>query len=513
MKQFIYIFFCSAILFSWSCNDPLEGVPSGSTVPVDDLLDSPLELNMNPNGKTPLSGRLKVQTKHACDIEIILKEDPSVRFSSKNKKEHSFNIIGLFASSENTLNFSFRTVDSMYNAVTTYKIETPSLPDFFPDLEILKSEAAQMEPGWNLVELNIGSKNGFQFYPIVFDELGRIRYYLDLSHRVGWIGPLKFTENKTWLFGQFDFMDEYDLLFNKIEDWKFNDHNIHHDFYIKDNGNILLCTSKKNTPTNQDHLIEYNPNSQNIVNTWDFRELLDVDRNEMNWNSSDWVHTNSVSYIESQNINVLSGRYQGVFGIDNNRELKWIMSPHKGWGKSGMNGDGHETSDFLLTAVNANDEPYNEDVQLGLEHASDFSWTWGQHACHAMENGNIICFDNGWKTNFSGDAGYSRMVEYEIDADAMTVKQVWEYGKERGADLFSSNISDVDILPLTSNRLMIPGNVTGADGRQSRMVEIKYPSKEVVFEVVIRFKNQLSTGNGWTQADLIYQGERIDLFK
>ena len=77
-----------------------------------------------------------------------------------------------------------------------------------------------------------------------------------------------------------------------------------------------------------------------------------------------------------------------------------------------------------------------------------------------LPNGNLFVFDNGRKRNFSGDpltadsSDYSRGVEYAINEVAMTVTQVWQYGKERGSAFYSPIISDVD--------------VPGADGQSPR---------------------------------------------
>jgi len=510
VKSFFYISLIAACFFTFSCNDT---VPTETIVPIEDLLDSLLAWDLNPNGKTPLSGELIIKTKENCSVNLQLAEDETVKFSSPNGTLHAFNVIGLFAGTTNTMQITVRTEDGEFNASDDIQIETAPLPDFFPDIEILTANTSEMEAGWNFLELNIGSPEGFLFYPIVFDAQGRVRYYIDLSPIEQWIGPIRFTENNSWQYSHFNYLDEFDLLFNKVDNWSFGNQYTHHDFYKKENGNVLFLTSEGGTDTQQDRLIEYNPSAEAVVTTWDFRDYLDVSRNEMNWNTSDWVHTNSISYIENQNLNVVSGRYQGVFAFTDDQQLQWILAPHKGWEQAGANGDSFETADYLLTAVDANNVPYSEEVQLGLESADDFSWTWGQHACQALENGNVVCFDNGWKTNFNGNAEYSRMVEFEIDPVAMTVKQVWEYGKERGVELFSSNISDVDVLPETSNRLMIPGNVRLTPVPQSRMVELKYPSNEVVFEAVVRFKNAFSNGGGWAQTDIVYQGERINFFK
>lgn len=55
----------------------------------------------------------------------------------------------------------------------------------------------------------------------------------------------------------------------------------------------------------------------------------------------------------------------------------------------------------------------------------------------------------------SGDNVYSRAVVYQIDTENMTVSQVTEYGKERGADWYSDWISGVVSLDGTQDHLWI----------------------------------------------------------
>ncbi len=129
-----------------------------------------------------------------------------------------------------------------------------------------------------------------------------------------------------------------------------------------------------------------------------------------------------------------------------------------------------------------------------------------------LPNGNIFCFDNGWKKSFGNDAPFIRAVEYSVDPGQMTVEQVWEYGRERGSEIKSSNISDVDYLPATGNRLITSGNIRASGIREGRIIEVAYPGSEAVFEAVIRYKNAFSDGDGWAQNDIIYRGERLPLY-
>ena len=99
-------------------------------------------------------------------------------------------------------------------------------------------------------------------------------------------------------------------------------------------------------------------------------------------------------------------------------------------------------------------------------------------------------FDNGWKRNFehAGQEGHSRAVEYKIDLENKTVQQVWQYGKQRNVATFSQNISNVEYLPETRNRLFCPGNIHQPELIGGKIIELTYPDGNVVFEANVRFK-------------------------
>ncbi|RMF31303.1 MAG: aryl-sulfate sulfotransferase, partial [Bacteroidetes bacterium] len=85
------------------------------------------------------------------------------------------------------------------------------------------------------------------------------------------------------------------------------------------------------------------------------------------------------------------------------------------------------------------------------------------------------------------------------------------FGRERGDVFYSHNISDVDLLPQTGNRLICPGNIEENGVREARIVEVAHPSGEVVFEAVIDFANLFSNGGNWGQSDIVYRCERLPL--
>ena len=204
---------------------------------------------------------------------------------------------------------------------------------------------------------------------------------------------------------------------------------------------------------------------------------------------------------------------QGVVQVDWDNQLDWILAPHKNWGKSGRDGNGEATSPFLLKAIDANGTPYSGQVQLGNISDKDFDFPWGQHAPELLPNGNLLLFDNGTFRNFIKKPNYSRAVEYEIDASQKTVKQIWQYGKERQNEFFSLVISDVDYLQESGNVLITSGFIQDKGKHYAKIVEVEYPNKKEVFEATVYFKDV--NGNktfAWGQFDILYRSERFSFF-
>ena len=490
-----------------------EGPSVPEEVPVANLLNAPVAIEMNPSGLTPLAGVAHIQSPQKTEVEIrISGEHPVVVASKTAAFSHEIPVLGLYPGRENELIFKISNADHSLFGYDTLLVATPPLPDFLPDIEIVEKQEALMEPGWNLIEMSLGGNGYFRFYPLIFDPSGQIRWYLNLEFIRGWIGPFDRLRNGNWLWAQGQNLFEYDMLGRETRRWGMPGFYQHHDQIEKPDGNFIVCVSKDGIDTRLDHFIELDRSSGAIVREWDLRQVLDVDRFDLAWNSTDWLHVNSVWHDETNGGLLISGRHQGILKVSDDNQLEWILAPHKGWGQAGPAGNGLNTADYLLTAVNGAGTPYGQQAQLGTTDASGFSWPWGQHASMILPNGNIFCFDNSWNKNFGNDAPFIRGVEYRINPAEMTVQQVWEYGKERGSEIQSSNISDVDLLPVTGNRLISPGNIQGAGVRQGRLIEVSYPEGKVVFEAVVKYTNAFSNGNGWANSDIIYRAERLPLY-
>ena len=189
--------------------------------------------------------------------------------------------------------------------------------------------------------------------------------------------------------------------------------------------------------------------------------------------------------------------------MDAANNVKWIVAPHRGWG---IAGNGVDLKTKLLQPLDAQGVPITDaDVLDGAENHPDFEWNWFQHAPEKLSNGGLLLFDNGDTRNFRQDEFYSRAVQYNIDETAMTIQQVWQYGKEQGLETYSGFVSDVDFDEQTGNIIFGSGAVNDDGPRHGKIVEIKANTGDVVFEATITPPRT----NGVT----FHRTERISLYR
>lgn len=240
-----------------------------------------------------------------------------------------------------------------------------------------------------------------------------------------------------------------------------------------ENGNILIRAAAKDykrpdgkvVNTVRDHILEVDKNGK-LVDFWDLNKILDpmrdaallsldagavclnidVDKAGHQATMDDihnapmgdihgvetgrnWAHVNSVDYDPVDDSIVISSRHQSaMIKIGRDKEVKWILSARKGW--TG------EFADKVLTPVDHKGRKLDCDENGKCEN-TNFDFAYTSHTFYKVDEKNTwTVFDNGDGRHLTQPAfptdKYSRSVEYKIDADKMTVSQVWEYGKQLG---------------------------------------------------------------------------------
>lgn len=203
----------------------------------------------------------------------------------------------------------------------------------------------------------------------------------------------------------------------------------HHDAFEMPDGSLLCLTEDLTSGTVEDMCVLIDRETGDILKTWDYKNFLEPGLGKSgSWSEKDWFHNNAVWYDEKSHSLTFSGRHMdSIVNIDfETGKLNWILSDPEGWPQEWVDR-------YFFKPVGA-----------------DFEWQYEQHACLITPDGDVMCFDNHhWgskiKENYrAAKNNYSRGVRYRINTKDMTIEQIWQYGKDRGARFFSPYICNVE---------------------------------------------------------------------
>lgn len=402
-------------------------------------IDNPIVIK-DPYDISPLTALVVFNTEEKKKINIKIKgkddaQDIEHQFTTYNTM-HEIPIYGLYPNFRNIVEITSENRKGEKETIEI-KIVTDPLPSDFQKISIDQIQREKVEDGFIFIVGAISNS----IYPAAIDIDGNVRWYL-IEKNLGTAGPIrKISNGNLILSSDEEFIPPYysngfyeiNFLGEIIQQHKVKE--FHHDVVELPNGDfIALANNPDDSSSVEDYIVQIDGNTNEIIKTWDMKKILGLtisaDANYSEFGEHDWLHLNSIDYSEKDNAIIVSARHQDAiikFNKDTN-EILWIISDY-------------------------NDEwPKNLEEKLLIPIESDFIFNYGQHAVKELDNGDIIIFDNGnFKSKLPKDkvnvnSNYSRLLRLKIDIDNRTIETIYEYGEERGSDLFSSFVGDVDVI-------------------------------------------------------------------
>lgn len=379
----------------------------------------------NPYQISPLAAVVLFRTEEETAVTLTVKGkgvygDISHTFPAS--KTHILPVLGLYNDYENQVEIYpyraepatvyIKTPDLFAGREVCYSMETT--PQYLMDQIIFLSPAEE--------DLSVG-----------FDYAGDARWYLNIPC----VFDMKRASNGHILIGtnrlihmpyHMSGVYEMDLVGKIYKEYRLPG-GYHHDHIEMPDGNLLIQTNDLQGETTEDVLVLVDRETGAILKTWDFNDFLVHGMGKSGgWRPVDWFHNNAVWYDENTDTLTLSGRHMdAIVNIDyETGNLNWIIGDPDTWPEEWV-------EKYFFTPA-----------------GTPFAWQYEQHACVIAPDGDVLCFDNHQfgskrKEQFkNAKDSYSRGVRYRIDTKKRTIEQVWEYGKERGADFYSPYISNVE---------------------------------------------------------------------
>ena len=462
---------------------------------------------LDPYAMNPLSALVMFETESPCEVEVTVLGDTIhstyTYVKSVTEPRAEIPIIGLYAGRENKVSLKIAHSGGA-SETNELRIRTEELPADFQTYTLEASKPDRMEPGISLFIACFG-----RTYTALVDPDAQVRGYLSHKEMAHGTSIIVLKNGNLLATG-----DEYkEIPYNMSSLWEFNwlgkvfkeyeiPNAVHHEISELPNGDILAASNDADlfqNGTREDVVIVIDRETGEIKKEYDFRKILDeyrytvhnYDPNIKNPVNIDWMHMNAAIFDEANNAIIVSSPTQSfVVSIDaDTSEINWILGSHEEYEA--------DTSKKLIP-------------KLLTPIGDGFEWQRGQHTPTILPSSgsnsaiiDILLLDNGQKAHTAEENRYlpqytySRAVHYRINQKAMTVEQIWQYGKERGAECYASYLGSAVYLRNTGNYLIafggqlrrdtipvddIVSGVLGDTETLSRVVEVDKNS-EVVFEV------------------------------
>jgi arylsulfate sulfotransferase len=452
----------------------------------------------NPNAAVPLAAILSFETDQPVETVVTVADGErtwDIPFDAQQSANENLPLLGLRAGRTHVLTVKVMNEAGEAMIASPLRYETPPLPTGladFPPFTVVKADVAQMEPGIKFLSVrrripgriswHLPSQLRFEVswgMIVAIDALGEPLWYYQSDSR---IAGIKRLANGNLFFHRTDHRSvEIDMLGNVVNEF-YAEHrtqgpvegavpveaqSLHHQPHEMPNGNFLALTANARQIENwysseydadapradanvvADRIVEFDVDG-NIVWSWNAFDHLDLNRIgyltfDSYWHVRgfpghwDWTHGNGVTFDSRDNSVIVSLRNQdAIIKIDREtHDVKWILGTHEDWAP--------EFRDKLLTPL------------------GEVTWPSHGHNPRVTSDGTILMFDNGilQARPFRADPKspnetFSRGVEYDVDEDNMTVRQVWASATELTDDSCNSwAMGDAHRLPQTGNMLVI----------------------------------------------------------
>ncbi len=387
-------------------------------------IDNPL-VSYNLYLINPLSAVISFYTEEETAVTVTVlgkAKEGNITHTFPREKEHVLPVVGLYSGYVNRVE-----VREYRGKVHTVEIEVPDVFDGDSPLESMDTTPEYLQDDCIFL-----SPSGAEL-AVAFDYAGDVRWCLNIKC----VFDMKRLKNGHILI-RTDRLVQMPYYMSGMYETSacgkiYHEYRLpggsHHDAFEMPDGSLLCLTEDLTSDTVEDMCVLIDRNTGEILKTWDYKNFLEPGLGKSgSWSEKDWFHNNAVWYDEKSHSLTFSGRHMdSIVNIDfETGRLNWILSDPEGWPQEWV------------------DRYFFKPI------GTDFEWQYEQHACLITPDGDVMCFDNHhWgskiRENYrAAKNNYSRGVRYRINTKDMTIEQIWQYGKDRGAKFFSPYICNVE---------------------------------------------------------------------
>lgn len=346
-------------------------------------LDEPLAI-LNPFGTGSNGLYLYFTTTKGCQVEYTVHvEDDSIAdytALANNRGEQGYStvqeflLIGLVPGMENQVTLRTINRQGKETGTLTFTVEAPeTVSGYQTQLDVTQGESTVQQTDGLFYAMGFGDYYGYTFF---FDNDGVMRYEMLLegyhSDRFLWDGNELITcvgSNKIARLSRLgQVLQVYDL----------GSYELHHDINWGPNGTILALATDTEGETVEDQVLQIDLDTGEVSLAVDFTQVLNsyfqtthvigmTDTFFWSEGEWDWLHLNSIQYVEEDNAILVSSRETSTIikaSLEEEPQILWMIGDPAFW-------EGTEFS------------------QYSLEPEGDFLLQYGQHDVELVEDESL----------------------------------------------------------------------------------------------------------------------------
>lgn len=381
---------------------------------------------LNPYLIAPLTALVMFCTEQPVSITATVHgktKEADIVLNFEEKTEHVLEIVGLYANLENQI-----TLQSSEGVQVQIYIQTTAAPK-----ELLIPSVYSKEPSIWENQLVFMIPTDHQYLTAGYDYNGDCRWYTNQKFAysmkrgangrilVGAPRLLAIPYSPTTLY-------EMSLVGKIYKEYRLP-RGYHHNYFELDNQQILFLTQNIEEGTSGDLIMLVDKKNANILKVWDLKTVLPQDvAGSGSQDMHDWFHANAIYYDKKTDSITVSGRHQDIIvNMDfNSGAINWMLGDPEGWPVEYVN-------------------------QYFLQPEGELEWAYEPHGVQFLSEDLLLCFDSGhYRAKNPAyyrvpENNYSRAVVYQIDVAHKKVRQIWQYGKELGAEFYSPYMGNISV--------------------------------------------------------------------
>lgn len=298
----------------------------------------------NPYGTNTQSLYVYFKTENAVKLSYTIHvDDESISDFTRNvyqdntyQKTHEFQIIGLIPNQNNKITVTL----TKKNGTTIKKEFYYELGDLMGDEEVqLKtdiSNAKKLSDGLYVVLGNDSDKTDFMYY---YDNQGILRGEVPIlgyrSHR------LIFDEDTMYYSISETKLAQVNRLGQVTNVFDLDHYKLHHDYVFDKDGNLLILATDTTQDSVEDVVIKLDPSYGTVSEIVDLGDLFPNYKASCTENSDgdlDWMHINTIQYIDDDSIILSSRETSSIIKIKNissSPETEYIIGDPDFWKGTG----------------------------------------------------------------------------------------------------------------------------------------------------------------------------------